>query len=59
MAVRTRRDLFSCDSNLDTTQIVNCSRIVSGITGFPVQPNKAIVGANALPMKREFIRMGC
>ncbi len=47
MAVHTRRDLFSCDSDLDTTQIVNCSRIVSGITGFPVQPNKAIVGANA------------
>ncbi|AKH20299.1 2-isopropylmalate synthase [Sedimenticola thiotaurini] len=47
MAVRTRRDLFSCDTTLDTTQIVNCSRLVSGITGFPVQPNKAIVGANA------------
>jgi 2-isopropylmalate synthase len=47
MAVRTRRDLFACDSRLDTTQIVNCSRLVSNITGFPVQPNKAIVGANA------------
>ncbi|MEJ1298812.1 MAG: 2-isopropylmalate synthase [Candidatus Sedimenticola sp. (ex Thyasira tokunagai)] len=47
MAVRTRRDLFECDTGLDTTQIVNCSRLVSGITGFPVQPNKAIVGANA------------
>ncbi|MES9898705.1 MAG: 2-isopropylmalate synthase [Sedimenticola sp.] len=47
MAVRTRRDLFECDTRLDTTQIVNCSRLVSGITGFPVQPNKAIVGANA------------
>jgi 2-isopropylmalate synthase len=47
MAVRTRRDFFSCDTNLDTTQIVACSRLVSGITGFPVQPNKAIVGANA------------
>ncbi len=47
MAVRTRRDLFSCDTRLDTTQIVNCSRLVSNITGFPVQPNKAIVGANA------------
>jgi 2-isopropylmalate synthase len=47
MAVRTRRDLFTCDTTLDTTQIVNCSRLVSGITGFPVQPNKAIVGANA------------
>ncbi|MGD2020839.1 MAG: 2-isopropylmalate synthase [Thiohalocapsa sp.] len=47
MAVRTRQDLFGCDTRLDTTQIMNCSRLVSGITGFPVQPNKAIVGANA------------
>ena len=47
MAVRTRQDVFDCDTNLDTTQIMNCSRLVSGITGFPVQPNKAIVGANA------------
>jgi 2-isopropylmalate synthase len=47
MALRTRQDLFGCDTRLDTTQIVNCSRLVSGITGFPVQPNKAIVGANA------------
>ncbi len=47
MAVRTRRDLFVCDSLLDTTQIVPASRLVSSITGFPVQPNKAIVGANA------------
>ena len=47
MAVRTRQDVFDCDSNLDTTQIVICSKLVSSITGFPVQPNKAIVGANA------------
>ncbi|MBK5941968.1 2-isopropylmalate synthase [Halochromatium roseum] len=47
MTVRTRQDSFDCDTRLDTTQIVNCSRLVSGITGFPVQPNKAIVGANA------------
>jgi len=47
MAVRTRQDMFSCDSNLDTTQILTASRLVSGITGFTVQPNKAIVGANA------------
>jgi len=47
MAVRTRQDVFSCDTTLDTTQIVPASRLVSGITGFPVQPNKAIVGANA------------
>ncbi|PWV65813.1 2-isopropylmalate synthase [Plasticicumulans acidivorans] len=47
MAVRTRRDLFACDTRIDTTQIVPASRLVSTITGFPVQPNKAIVGANA------------
>lgn len=47
MAVRTRNDVFTCDTELDTTQIVHCSRLVSTITGFPVQPNKAIVGANA------------
>ena len=47
MAVRTRQDVFPCDTSLDTTQIMTCSRMVSSITGFPVQPNKAIVGANA------------
>jgi 2-isopropylmalate synthase len=47
MAVQTRQDVFPCRSGLDTTQIMTCSRLVSGITGFAVQPNKAIVGANA------------
>ncbi len=47
MAVRTRQDLFQCDTRIDATQIVPASRLVSGITGFAVQPNKAIVGANA------------
>ncbi len=47
MAVRTRQDEFDFDTNIDTTQIVPASRLVSNITGFPVQPNKAIVGANA------------
>ena len=47
MAVRTRQDMFSCDTNIDTTKILAASRLVSGITGFAVQPNKAIVGANA------------
>ena len=47
MAIRTRQDIFTCDTRIDTTQIMNCSRLVSGITGFAVQPNKAIVGANA------------
>ena len=47
MAVRTRQDMFDCDTGIDTTQIVPTSRLVSSVTGFPVQPNKAIVGANA------------
>jgi 2-isopropylmalate synthase len=47
MAVRTRQDVFACDTTLDTSEIMRCSKLVSGITGFPVQPNKAIVGANA------------
>lgn len=47
MAVRTRQDLFPCDTRIDTTQIMPASRLVSSVTGFPVQPNKAIVGANA------------
>jgi 2-isopropylmalate synthase len=47
MAVRTRRDVFTCDTRIDTTQIVPASKLVSSVTGFPVQPNKAIVGANA------------
>ena len=47
MTVRTRKDVFTCDTKLDTRQILHCSRLVSTITGFPVQPNKAIVGANA------------
>ena len=47
MAVRTRKDRYPVDTRIDTTQILAASRLVSSITGFPVQPNKAIVGANA------------
>ncbi len=47
MTVQTRQDVFDCKTDLDTTHIVPTSRMVSTITGFPVQPNKAIVGANA------------
>jgi 2-isopropylmalate synthase len=47
MAVHTRHDLFNVSTRIDTTQIVPASRLVSTVTGFPVQPNKAIVGANA------------
>jgi len=47
MALKTRRDFFELTTNIDTTQIYRTSRLVSELTGFPVQPNKAIVGANA------------
>ena len=47
MAVTTRKDVFPCHVDVDTREIVACSKLVSNITGFPVQPNKAIVGANA------------
>lgn len=47
MAVRTRKDHFKLDLGIDTTQIVAASKLVSQITGFAVQPNKAVVGANA------------
>ena len=47
MAVKTRRDIFNLDTRIDTEQIVPTSKLVSSITGYPVQPNKAIVGANA------------
>jgi 2-isopropylmalate synthase len=45
--MRTRPDLFDCDTRIDTTQIVPASKLVSQITGYAVQPNKAVVGANA------------
>ena len=47
MAVRTRQDAFPCETTVNTREIVPCSKLVSSITGFPVQPNKAIVGVNA------------
>lgn len=47
MSVRTRQDVFRCQTRIETREIVACSKLVSSITGFPVQPNKAIVGANA------------
>jgi 2-isopropylmalate synthase len=47
MALRTRKDFFKLRTSIDTTQIVPASRLVSQITGFVVQPNKAVVGANA------------
>jgi 2-isopropylmalate synthase len=47
MALRTRKDYFDLICDIDATQIVPASKMVSHITGFVVQPNKAVVGANA------------
>ncbi len=47
MALKTRRDFFKLETRIDATQIVPASKLVSHITGFVVQPNKAVVGANA------------
>ena len=47
MAVKTRKDTFPVYTDIATEFIVPTSRVVSSITGFPVQPNKSIVGANA------------
>ena len=47
MALKVRHDLFGLETGIDTAQIVPTSKLVSTITGYPVQPNKAIVGANA------------
>ena len=47
MALKVRHDVFGLETGVDTAQIVPTSKLVSTITGYPVQPNKAIVGANA------------
>lgn len=47
MAIKTRNDFFGMTTNIDARQIYRSSRLVSELTGFTVQPNKAIVGANA------------
>jgi len=47
MAVKTRADHFGVDIQADTTQIFETSRLVSRLTGYPVQYNKAVVGRNA------------
>jgi 2-isopropylmalate synthase len=47
MAVNTRGDIFGVDSAIDTSQLKRASRLVSRLTGYPVQYNKAVVGRNA------------
>jgi 2-isopropylmalate synthase len=47
MLLRTRRSSVGLDTEIDTQEIARTSRLVSRLTGYPVQPNKAIVGRNA------------
>ncbi|MDR0309065.1 MAG: 2-isopropylmalate synthase [Coriobacteriales bacterium] len=47
MALKSRADLYELDTNINTKELMRSSRMVSQITGMNVQPNKAIVGANA------------
>ncbi|GAP41098.1 2-isopropylmalate synthase [Flexilinea flocculi] len=47
MALQTRRQILGLSTHIDTTQITRASKLVSNYTGISVQPNKAIVGANA------------
>ncbi len=47
MSIRTRRDLLDKETNIKTDEIYKTSRLLTSLTGIPVQPNKAIVGANA------------
>jgi 2-isopropylmalate synthase len=47
MTLHTRRPVYELETGIDSTQITRVSRMVSNYTGMPVQPNKAIVGANA------------
>ncbi len=47
MALKIRKDMYGTDTNVDTKQIIRSSNLLSRIRGVKVQPNKAIVGANA------------
>ncbi|MCX7748416.1 MAG: 2-isopropylmalate synthase [Clostridia bacterium] len=47
MGINTRKDFYKIDHGIDMSQIYRTSKLVSSLTGVNVQPNKAIVGANA------------
>lgn len=47
MAIKTRQEFFNLETNINTKEIYPTSRLVSNLTGIPVQPNKAVVGGNA------------
>ena len=59
MAINTRSDALPYTTKIDTTKILRASKLVSAITSFPVQYNKAIVGKMLLHMSLAFIKMGC
>ncbi len=59
MALKTRGDVLPYTTGIDTTKLTRASRLVSAVTSFPVQYNKAIVGRNALRMKAAFTRTAC
>ena len=52
MAIRTRNDLMPYETGINTTLLSKASKLVSNVTGFPVQYNKAIVGKNAFAHER-------
>ena len=47
MGMKTRKDLYPYELNIDTKQLYNTARLLSNITAVPINPSKAIVGANA------------
>lgn len=59
MGIDTRKDFYHISHKIDTTQIYRTSRLVSSLTGINVQPNKAVVGANALPTNPVYTSMVC
>ena len=59
MAVKTRKDYFGLNLNIDATQIVPASKMVSQTTGFVVQPNKAVVGPTPLRTPAASTRTAC
>ncbi|WP_330400947.1 2-isopropylmalate synthase [Sporanaerobium hydrogeniformans] len=59
MNLNTRHDLYGLDCKIHTKEIYRASKLLSSITGVRVQPNKAIVGENALRMSQVFINMVC
>ena len=58
MALRTRADVFQCETRINTRRIYRSSRLIQSITGIPMPPNKAIVGTNAFAHESGFHQHG-